>query len=249
MNAATIALETHSLPMPTRAGTLRPSSGNRVLQLALIASAVLHAMALGWLPGLERMVERAPLPLRILLPVPAEVRPDPAPAVAVAPAPTSVPRTVAPSPLRREARAEPAPAVAARAEDLAPAALPVPAPSPTAAVQPVAIAPAQAPAISAPDPQALAGYGASVAGAVAGHQRYPRVAQLRQWQGTTILQLEFAADGRLVESRVLSSSGHDVLDRQALDMLRAAQPLPPLPAVLAGRPLVVRIPVVFRLAG
>ena len=120
------------------------------------------------------------------------------------------------------------------------------------AVAPPMEAPSQPAATSVPaaiDVQALAGYGRSVAGAVAAHQRYPKIAQMRQWQGTTMLQLEFAADGRLLETRVLSSSGHDVLDRQALDMVRAAQPLPPLPAALAGRALTVNVPVVFRLAG
>ena len=93
----------------------------------------------------------------------------------------------------------------------------------------------------------LAAYGRELAGALATQQRYPRIALLRQWQGTALLQLELAADGRLLGVRVLSSSGHDTLDRQALDMVRAALPLPAMPAALAGRPLTVDVPVVFRI--
>jgi protein TonB len=62
-----------------------------------------------------------------------------------------------------------------------------------------------------------------------------------------LLQLELGADGRLLAVRVLSSSGHETLDRQALDMVRDAVPLPQLPAALAGRPLTVDVPVVFRI--
>ena len=248
MSASAIAMEMEHLPAPARAASRQPLHANRVLQVALIASLVLHAMALGWLPGLERMAERAPLPLRILLPAPADSRSVVLPPPAVAPAPTPVARNApAPVPLLRGATEDAMPAPAVRADEPTPTALPLQATPPATA--PVAVAPpAQAAAVAASDPQALAGYGRSVAGALASHQRYPRIAQMRQWQGTTMLQLEFAADGRLIESRVLSSSGHDVLDRQALDMLRAAQPLPPPPTALAGRPLVVNVPVVFRLA-
>lgn len=245
MSTAGFALEMPSLPLPTPVGVRQALHTNRVLQAALFVSALLHAMALGWLPGIERMAERAPLPLRILLPIPVENRPAPLPP-AVLPAPTPVARNsaLARAPVLVRAAEDSRPAPALRAEDPPPTALPVQATPPVSAS--VSLTPGP---VAAPDPQALAGYGSSVAGALAGHQRYPRIAQMRQWQGTTLLQLEISADGRLLEGRVLSSSGHDVLDRQALDMLRAAQPLPPPPATLAGRPLVVNVPVVFRLAG
>lgn len=243
MNAAALTLPMEPIRDNTRAGS-------RALQFALLMSALIHAAALGWLPGLERIAERAPLPLRILLPAPPA---SPAPAsVAVSQAPTPAARSehrTAQAPTQRVIPVLAEPTIQARSEEPVPAtAMPAAPPAPAA---PVVAAPAAAlaPAPAAPDPQVLAGYGRSVAGALAAHQRYPRVAQLRQWQGTTLLQLEFAADGRLIESRVLNSSGHDVLDRQALEMLRAAQPLPAPPTALAGRPLVVNVPVVFRLAG
>lgn len=246
MSAACIALEMDSLPATTRLGPAWPARGNRVLPAAALASVVLHAVALGWLPGLERMVERAPLPLRILLPVPADSRPETPSVPAVAPAPTVVARSAArpPTPALRAVADESVPAPAVGIEEPPPVAHPVKAAAPAA---PDTVAPV--PTLAVTDLQALAGFGRSVAAALASHQRYPRIAQMRQWQGTTMLQLEFAADGRLLETRVLSSSGHDVLDQQALDMLRAARPLPPPPVALAGRPLVVHVPVVFRLAG
>ena len=125
---------------------------------------------------------------------------------------------------------------------------------PLAAVTPVTV-PRPGPVLAVPvashptavDAEVLAAYGRELAGAVATQQRYPRIALLRQWQGTAVLQLELAVDGRLLGVRVLSSSGHETLDRQALEMVREAVPLPSLPAALAGRPLTVDVPVVFRI--
>lgn len=255
MNSTSLA---HPLDLAGHAGTANTLRGfaiaaNRPVQLALLLSALIHALALGWLPGLERLSAGAPLPLRILLPPPPpEVMP-----AAPAPAPPSAAARTAPNPAAAtsQALAPPAPLAVpapARADDAPVARIPavIPTPVERSAAQtdlpPPAIASAGPPPL---DGQVLAGYGRSVAGAVAVHQRYPKLAQMRQWQGTAMLQLEFAADGRLVETRVLSSSGHDVLDRQALDMVRAAQPLPPLPPALAGRALTVNVPVIFRLAG
>lgn len=247
MNAASFS---YSLDVTGSAGTLRgfAIAANRPVQFALLLSALLHAIALGWLPGLERLTTATPLPLRILLPPPLpEARP-----AAVVPAPTaSLPAmrsSAAPAPSHSAPLTAQSMALTPRADETSVARVAVPV---ERAVAPPIEAPSQPAATSVPeaiDVQALAGYGRSVAGAVAAHQRYPKIAQMRQWQGITTLQLEFAADGRLLETRVLSSSGHDVLDRQALDMVRAAQPLPALPAVLSGRALTVNVPVVFRLA-
>lgn len=213
---------------------------------AVMASVIVHGMALGWLPGLRQAQEMMSKPLSVLLPAPVT---EP---VAAPPAPTlpqPLRRTDAPTPTPVLTRSAPAPASDAPTVAQAPVAAPVAAPEPVAAPavsQPAPSAPVARTA--AVDPAALAAYGRNLAGAVALHQRYPRLAQIRQWQGTALLQMELAADGQLQSVRVLSSSGHEILDRQAIDMVRAAVPLPPLPASLAGRSLTVDVPVVFRLA-
>ncbi len=194
-------------------------------------------------------------PLSILLPVPVVEQ------VAVSPAPT-----FEPVPAR-----QPKPSTAARQEHVRPYPLPVLATSapaisaeapvverfvehqpksqePVMAAPPIPVSVAPVPHSMRPDPAAVSAYGRHVAGAVSMHQRYPRIAQLRQWQGTALLQVELAASGQLQSVRVISSSGHDVLDQQAIDMVRAATPLPPLPAPLAGQILTIDVPVVFRLA-
>ena len=226
----------------------REKSG--ALVWAIAGSLIVHGVALGWLPGLRDMNAMVKEPLRVLLaPPPAPEKPQ----VAVPPAPTfqrevpnPVPRKVArPEPVR-----ETVPLTRVPTENISAAPVVAVAPAPT----PVAPRPAAEPVVppvprtASLDPQALAAYGKHLAGLVAAHQRYPRLALMRQWQGTTLLQLQLDRQGQLADVRVLNSSGHEILDKQAIDMVRAAMPLPPLPDSLSGRSLTVDVPVVFRLA-
>lgn len=103
------------------------------------------------------------------------------------------------------------------------------------------------PAPRQPDAGTLAAYGQAVAALLARHQRYPAMAMARRWQGTTMLDLMIDAQGWLVDVRVARSSGHEVLDQSALEMARAATPLPKVPEALAGLELKLHVPVVFRL--
>lgn len=231
------------------AASAAPSVGDRrdrYVGFAVAVSLLIHGIALGWLPGLKRATGETPPPLQIRLSATVAQ----AAAIAVPPAPTLESR---PSTSRREvqpAPPQPQPVLTAAAAETGQEAQAPRAAAASVAVsaedpRPLAVAPSARP--SAPDAGALAAYGRELAGAVATRQRYPRLAQLRQWQGTAVLQLELAAAGRLLAVRVLSSSGHEILDQQALEMVRAAVPLPPLPGVLAGQPLTVDVPVVFKL--
>jgi protein TonB len=222
--------------------------GNWHIGGAVLVSLLIHGVALGWLPGLSGRTEAPELhPVQVRFAPPPPERPP----VAVSPAPTFVPPAQtarrAPEPVpQREVPILVRPMAESGAEapvirrEAAPPAAPVETPR--------ASQPAVVPRAASVDAGVLAAYGRELAGAVATRQRYPRVALMRQWQGTAVLQLELAADGRLLGVRVISSSGHDTLDRQALDMVREAVPLPSLPEALAGRPLTVDVPVVFRIA-
>lgn len=48
---------------------------------------------------------------------------------------------------------------------------------------------------------------------------YPQAARKAGWEGTVEVELEVGEDGRVVRSRVLSTSGHEILDRAALEAL------------------------------
>ncbi len=52
---------------------------------------------------------------------------------------------------------------------------------------------------------------------------YPAIARRNGWEGTVVLELRVAEDGTLAEASIHASSGHDVLDRAALRMIRGAR--------------------------
>ena len=54
-------------------------------------------------------------------------------------------------------------------------------------------------------------------------------------------------DGTIASISIKTGSGFEVLDQQALEMIRKAKPLAPIPAQLRGKGFTVDVPVVFSL--
>ncbi len=73
---------------------------------------------------------------------------------------------------------------------------------------------------------------------------YPRLARDRGWQGTTHLLLHISADGQLGEITVATSSGFDILDTRAIELVKRIK-LPSMPADIESHAFTVRIPVRF----
>ena len=236
---------------------------------ALGVSLLVHALALALLPGFPKTAQPA---LRTLN---ATLRPPPAPALAAPQAPAAEVSPQAPDPaaaprggLQRTRKPAVPPVLAAkpRADDggRVPSVPPGPSPRsdpaqdtqapalPSPAVEapmmgPVREAAAAAVGAARPDLAALTAYGEALARAIGRQQRYPRIALMRQWQGTTVLDLAVDAEGRLLDVRIVRSSGHEVLDQSAVEMARAAIPLPRPPAPLVAPGLSLHVPVVFKL--
>jgi protein TonB len=61
------------------------------------------------------------------------------------------------------------------------------------------------------------------------------------------MRLRVAPGGKLIDAKVEGSSGHQVLDAQALEMVKRVPELPPPPESLRDREFGVLVPVVFRL--
>lgn len=99
-----------------------------------------------------------------------------------------------------------------------------------------------------PDPTLVAGYARTLSDGVARLRRYPALARMRGWQGTAVVNVTIGQNGELLDLKVNRSSGHDILDQQALTMIREALPLPPPPEALRGLALVVQLPVTFTLS-
>jgi protein TonB len=156
------------------------------------------------------------------------------------------PAQVAPPPA-----AQPSPQAAALppAEPIAvPAAAPAGKEAPPAAVE-IAAVPSAAPEVPpAVDVGSLiAQYRFALLGAAAREKRYPPGAVDRGLAGRVQVRLAIGADGRLAGAQVVRSSGHELLDRQTLETLRAAHALTPVPPALRDREFAVDVAVRYEL--
>lgn len=78
---------------------------------------------------------------------------------------------------------------------------------------------------------------------------YPALARRRGWEGSVVLRLDLDSEGRLQHIAVEQSSGHRILDRAALDALKALSGRVPVASDI-NQPLNgLRIPVEYRLQG
>jgi len=221
---------------------------NRAFGYAILASILLHALLLLALPSLRGMAAQSPPSPGPLVARLVQARPATEPAAAVEelrqPS-TPQQRSVAP---RAIARPAPAPAVAAVPQPASPttsgAAPPAPAASgPVARVEPQPAAPAPA----GPDPGVLERYRLQIVTAAARFKRYPRSAIDNNWEGEVVVRMMIGADGRIAALGIKSSSGHEILDRQALEMFRIAKPFVLLPAELAGKEFELELRAIYSL--
>ncbi|MCW8828622.1 MAG: energy transducer TonB [Gammaproteobacteria bacterium] len=77
------------------------------------------------------------------------------------------------------------------------------------------------------------------------HFSYPLLARKRGWQGEVVLAFRLESDGRILDARIASSSGHGVLDRAALKSLTKVERLEHETA----HSFTLQIPVIYRLEG
>ena len=231
---------------------------NRVLGYAVLASLLLHALVFYVVPAAREMSALVPPDAEPLIARVERLEPPPAPA------PAAVPKARKPAPQAPVRVVEPVAAPAPVAEPVAERApprsdpvvlAPQPAPAqPAPAPAPAAPAPAApAPAAPAPppviDPRMRSDYAQRINDEAERHKVYPRVAIDNIWQGEVGLVMAIGSDGRITSLRVTKSSGHRVLDDQALEMFARATPRVRVPAALRGREFELELRAVFRLDG
>ncbi len=166
---------------------------------------------------------------------PPQVPPAPDPEVAVAPAPR-------PQEVRQESQQQQEPRPPAPVT-LAPQALPV-------ETAPVAAAPEQGPfkPSDAKAVQAWQKWQKQIVALLERNKRYPPTAQSRRQQGVAQVFFSLDRQGRVVESRVVRSSGAAVLDEEAVALVRRAQPFPAWPArEFTGERVDLTVPIRFNL--
>ena len=95
--------------------------------------------------------------------------------------------------------------------------------------------------------QYLESYSSLLANAIAKYKQYPKIAQMRGWQGTVIADLEIDSKGSVISVKIKKSSTYEVLDNEALEMIKKASPFPAPPDNLRGKNFNVLVPISFKL--
>ncbi|HEY7549047.1 MAG TPA: energy transducer TonB [Hyphomicrobiaceae bacterium] len=76
-------------------------------------------------------------------------------------------------------------------------------------------------------------------------KRYPDAASRRGVKGVTVVRFRVDRSGQVIASQVVKSSGSEVLDEEALALLKRASPLPAPPAAVADEMLDNFLPIYF----
>lgn len=77
------------------------------------------------------------------------------------------------------------------------------------------------------------------------HKRYPSNANEQRQRGTVAVAFAMDRDGRVLRSSIAKTSGFELLDQAALDMLARASPLPTPPVSVPGNEIELVVPVNF----
>lgn len=77
-------------------------------------------------------------------------------------------------------------------------------------------------------------------------KRYPSLARLNRWEGKVVVRAVIKETGDVTDLRIAQSSGYDILDQDALEILKQAAPLQ-LKQSLGQPQIVVHIPISYKL--
>ncbi len=225
-----------------------PFNRDTAFAWALALSIALHALAVWKIPNIEfeKMIKPKELTIDLIQPKPEAPPPPP-----VKPPEPIKPKVVQPQP-------KPIPQLLPK---------PVQAVSPQPIVEPppavIAVAPKTEtpPTFAAPSPEtprpvstinqadldaARSQYGSALSREIAKHINYPGIAKMRGWQGIVEIDFQLDGNGKILSQKIHTSSGFEVLDKQALEMVKKSNfPLPP--EVLKNSAFNVTVPVSFRL--
>ncbi len=92
---------------------------------------------------------------------------------------------------------------------------------------------------------ALAAWRSQIVAVIERNKRYPETSARRGEQGVAQVFFSLDRQGRVIDSRVVRSSGASALDEEALALLRRAQPFPPVPPEILGDRVNLILPLRF----
>lgn len=212
-----------------------PRGNNRLLAVLILVSAALHALVALRVAGLYGLGVQSFTELELKEPERPNVRSIPRP-----------PRRNDPPPMEPAARqVEPdlpplRPMPLARQEVEAIAAE-VPASKPWTGFDGTVAAPSVVSFGSARD------YFEMVRLKIESRKKYPRAAMERQIEGRVVVRFVIERDGRVASVDIAQGSEHEILNRAALEAVRAASPFPRPPARFFSGPVSLEVAIVFEL--
>jgi protein TonB len=244
------------------AGMHRPAASNRAFHYAVLGSLLFHGVLLFAFSmhreSKNRPVSSAPIVAHLAQPpsppAPApqpeppkprvEEPPPPPPRVKPVAKPSPVPLRRVPAPAAEPPPVQSPPPVQRAPVDAAPATPVAPSPAaPAARVDPQPAPPAQ----STPDTGSLDDYRVELMRVARKYKRYPRAAMDNNWEGRVVVRMVVGANGMISSISIAASTGHEVLDKQALDMIQKAKGGVLIPPALRGKEFTLEIPVIYSL--
>jgi periplasmic protein TonB len=76
-------------------------------------------------------------------------------------------------------------------------------------------------------------------------KRYPEQARARRDEGKVIVAFTLDTEGHVVNSKIVKSSGSEILDQETLDLISRAQPYPAPPSGAGGQDLFLQVPISY----
>jgi TonB family protein len=97
-------------------------------------------------------------------------------------------------------------------------------------------------------PKSISDWNSELVATLSRNKRYPTEALTNKEQGVVIVSFTVDRSGKLLNSRINQTSGSDALDQAAIDLLKRAQPFPPLPSSYDKTQITLSLPIRFSLA-
>ena len=235
---------------------------NRAFSYAVLASIVLHALLLFGFshryapkrpappaPLLARLVQPPVVQMPVVEPAPRVPQSEPV-QPPTRPKPQARRPAVKPAPV---AKPVPVPELAAEPPVIEAVPPTYQAPSEASSAPPSVVArteptpPPAAPTAETMDAGSLAQYRLQLLSKAPKYKRYPRVAIDNNWEGKVVVRMVVGANGGISELIVKTSSGHEVLDQQALEMFKKAKPLVEIPPALRGKEFTLELTAIYNL--
>jgi periplasmic protein TonB len=217
-----------------------PVLGLRHLMGVVVVVPVLLAAGVLWLrlQPADRGVRTNDVVVDVRLVAPTLVQPTP-PVTGLPnkPTPISLPKPPTDDPVASTSEQSPPPPPPAPAEaSLEPSSAPAARPDPGASASPMPI----------PADKTVLNFQRRLLAHIERNRHYPDAARPERARGVVKVLFAMRRDGSVDGVRVLATSGNQILDAAAVDTIRRAQPLPPIPAELPDQ-LTIQMPVGFYL--